>query len=59
MDKITFKRPKSLKETLDTLVEAIVEAHKQCPDAETYEEVAEWAGQHVLLTEKDEDNSDK
>ena len=51
-EKIIFK---SYKEILDTSIEAIVEAYKQCPDAEnkTFEEVAEWAGQHVLLTEKE------
>ena len=34
-------------------------AYKECPDAEnkTFEEVAEWAGQHVLLTEKKQDET--
>lgn len=47
----------SFQETLDTLMEGIKLAYEQCPDSEnkTFEQVAEWAGQHVLLTEeKDE-----
>lgn len=47
-------RQVSYNQLLDTLIEGITYAYKNCPDAEnkTFEEVAEWAGQHVLLTEK-------
>lgn len=48
---------KSFKESLDTLLEGIIQAYKECQDSEnkTFEQVAEWAGQHVLLTEEKED----
>lgn len=49
-------RFRCMKSTIDTLVDGIINAYKECPDAEnkTFEEVAEWAGKHVILTEKDE-----
>lgn len=49
---------KTFKEILDNLVEGIVEAYKNCPNSEhkTFEEVADWAGKHVLITEKKDDN---
>lgn len=52
----------SFKETLDTLMEGIKLAYKECPDSEnkTFEQVAEWAGQHVLLNEeKEKDESSR
>jgi len=57
MSKDKTVRFTSMKNTFDTLMEGIIQANKECPDSEnkTFEEVAEWAGQHVLLTEeKDE-----
>ncbi len=54
--KIPF-RSRSFKDSIDTLVQGMIQAHKECPDAEnkTFEEIAQWAGQNVLLTEgKDE-----
>lgn len=49
-------KPTSFKEITDTLIEGIKLAYKECPDSEnkTFEQVAEWAGKHVLLTEEKE-----
>jgi len=46
----------SFQQITDTLIEGMTQAYKECPDSEnkTFEEVAEWAGRHVILTEKDE-----
>lgn len=48
---------KSFEEIADTLIEGIISAYKECPDAEnkTFEEIAEWAGQHVLSKEDAEE----
>lgn len=48
-----FKRT-SFQEIADTLTEGIIQAYKECPDSQnkTFEEVSEWAGQRVLLSEK-------
>jgi predicted transcriptional regulator len=50
-NKVSFT---SFEEILDTLIDGISNAYKECPDADnkTFEEIAEWAGQHVLLTEE-------
>lgn len=42
------------KESADTLVMGIIEAHEQCPNADnkTFEEVGEWAAQHVRIVEE-------
>lgn len=49
-------RQRSFQSIVDDLVEGIKTAYEECPDSEnkTFEEVAHWAGQHVLLTEKKE-----
>ncbi len=51
----------SFQEIAECLVESIVEGYKQCPDSEnkTFEEVADWCGKHVLLTEEQEPNENK
>jgi len=53
----TFTRHTSFQSIADTLKEGIIQAYKDCPDSEnkTFEEIAEWAGRHVLLSEKVED----
>jgi hypothetical protein len=54
----TFKRYPSLKDSCDTLVSGIIEAHKAMDkegllkEDTTFEEVAEWAGRHILITEE-------
>lgn len=52
-NQIVFKA-KSFKDSVDTLIEGMVNAYKECPDSEnkTFEEIAEWAGQHVIITEE-------
>ena len=49
-------RQRSYQSIVDDLVEGIKSAYKECPNSEnkTFEEVAHWAGQHVLLTEEKE-----
>ena len=50
----------SFKDLEDTLFEGIKHAYDQCPDSEnkTFEDVADWAGKHVLITEA-KDKSEK
>ena len=54
----TFKRQTTLKDSCDTLVNGIIDAHVEMHTAgllkedTTFEEVAEWAGRHVLITEE-------
>lgn len=60
MDESTYKfKNTSFEEIANTLVQGIIDAYKECPDAEnkTFEQIAEWAGQHVLLTEQKEDDN--
>jgi len=44
------------KEIINSLIEGIKQAYKECPDAEnkTFEEIADWCGKHVIITEKKE-----
>lgn len=47
----------TFQESMDTLVSGIINAYKECPDSQnkTFEEVADWAGKRVVLTEKKSD----
>lgn len=49
-------RSRSFQSIVDDLVEGIKQAYKEAPpELTTFEEIGNWAGQHVLLTEeKDE-----
>lgn len=51
---LTFR---SAKYITDTLVEGMIHAFKECPDAQnkSFEQIAEWAGQNVLITERKEE----
>ena len=48
-------RQRSFQSIVDDLVEGIKGAYKEAPkELQTFEEIAHWAGQHVLLTEEKE-----
>ena len=44
-----------MKETFDAIIEGYKLVVKECPNSEnmTFEEIANWAGQHCLITERD------
>jgi len=46
-------KSKSLHESANTLIEGIIKAYKNCPDSsnKTFEEVANWAGKHIVINE--------
>jgi len=54
---LNHARHTSLKVTTQTLIEGMTKAYEECPDSynKTFEEVAEWAGRHVLLKEAEVD----
>lgn len=48
-------RQRSFQSIVDDLVEGIKSAYKEAPpELQTFEEIAEWAGKHVLLNEAKE-----
>jgi hypothetical protein len=50
----TFRR-RSFQSIVDDMVSGIIGEYKEAPkELQTFEEIAHWAGQHVLLTEKKE-----
>jgi hypothetical protein len=50
----TFRR-RSFQSIVDDMVNGIIGAYKEAPaELKTFEEIAHWAGQHVLLTEKED-----
>ena len=50
-------RCRSFQSIVDDMIEGIKNSYKNCPDSEnkTFEEVAHWAGHHILLTEKSDE----
>lgn len=48
-------RQRSFQSIVDDMVNGIIGACKEAPsELQTFEEIANWAGQHVLLTEEKE-----
>lgn len=45
----------SFEEIIDSTVKGYQDAKKNCPDAQTFEELADWAGKHILLEENKND----
>lgn len=44
---------RTLHDTYNDLIDAIKYAYEECPDSEnkTFDEIAHWCGQHVLISE--------
>lgn len=53
-DTFTFTRHYSFQDFTNCLIEGIKTAYQDCPNSEnmTFEEVANWTGGHVLITEQ-------
>ena len=51
-------RQRSFQSIVDDLVEGIKQAYKEAPpELTTFEEIGNWAGQHVILTEQKDDHT--